>query len=293
MTELGVKAVVISYNRPVALKKTIQAICAEGIPPSDILVIDNNSEPQTRNLLTSEFSSVQSVFLSQNIASAGGFAKGMQLAFDSGAEWVWLFNDDSRPVPGALNSVFPYLQHVAASKTGMIKIGQSTKPGMAVALYWNGARLPKLVPVSNSLRPTDLVTFDGCFVSRKLYEAIGTCDPQYFMGTYEFDYCLRAKDAGFEIFTLPNGLLEDEKLGSEKGTPPWRQYYNTRNHLWLGIHRRSFQIIKAWLIRESKYTVALLLKGDQKGQRLLYKYRAIRDALLNRRGKRYHPDMNR
>ena len=121
-------------------------------------------------------------------------------------------------------------------------------------------------------------------------EKIGFCDPKFFMGTYEFEYCLRAKDAGFNIYTLPNGLIEDEKKGAASGTPPWRQYYNTRNHLWLALHRRSFYIFKAWLIRELKYTYAIIRFGNQKRERLLFKYRAIRDAILNRRGKTYHPD---
>ena len=109
------------------------------------------------------------------------------------------------------------------------------------------------------------------------------------MGTYEFDYCLKAKDAGIGVYTLPNGLIEDGKLGGKNGTPPWRQYYNTRNHLWLALNRKSFVIFKGWLIREIKYTLSIILSGDKKIMRLVFKLRAIRDAILNKRGKRYDP----
>ena len=99
-----------------------------------------------------------------------------------------------------------------------------------------------------------------------------------------------AKDVGFEIYTLPNGLIEDGKLGGKDGTPPWRQYYNTRNHLWLAIDRKSFEIFIGWFIRELKYTYAILFFSNKKMERLIFKMRAIRDAVLNRRGKRYNPE---
>lgn len=293
MRDIAIHAVIVTYNRPLALKKTILAIQSEGILPENIMIIDNNSTQSTSLMLYDVFPGVKSFQFSENLASAGGFAKGMQYAFENGADWVWLFNDDSRPVSGTLSSVLPFLEIKSLEKKGMIKIGQPASGGQVVVLDWKGVRVPRLVPKGNELIETDLITFDGCFISRQLYEAISTCDPEYFMGTYEFDYCLRAKDAGFTIYTLPNGLIEDEKLGSERGTPPWRQYYNTRNHLWLGLKRRSFQIVKSWMIREMKYTLAILFKGDQKGLRLLFKYRATRDALLNRRGKRYHPDLKK
>ena len=182
------------------------------------------------------------------------------------------------------------MQHDRNDNIGLLKIANTNEKQQAVLLYWNGVRKPVYVPVSNDLIRTDLVTFDGCMISGKLMKAIGFCDPLYFMGTYEFDYCLKATDAGFGIFTIPNGLIEDKKLGGAKGTPPWRQYYNTRNHLWLGLHRKSVKIIKGWLIRELKYTYAILRFGDKKMERLIFKLRAIRDAVLNRRGKRYDPE---
>ncbi len=283
---LRMAAVVVTFNRANALRKTIFALLAEGIAAQDIIVIDNNSEDETRQMLKTEFAEVQAHHLPDNIASAGGFAKGMQLALEAGYDWVLLFNDDSRPAPGALSVALPFLNDPA---TGLLKIGNTNDEGKAILLYWKGVRVPKLVEISNIPVATDLVTFDGCFVSRKLMEAIGFCDPQYFMGTYEFDYCLKAKKAGFGIYTIPNGMIDDEKLGSAKGTPPWRQYYNTRNHLALALKLRSVETLKGWLVRELKYTYAILRFGDKKGERLLYKIRAIRDAILGRRGKVYLP----
>jgi GT2 family glycosyltransferase len=285
---LKIAVVIVTFNRCNELVKTISAIQNQGILVNDIIVINNNSTDNTKNILDSNFKNIQSIHLNENIASAGGFSKGMQTAFEKGYDWVWLFNDDSRPVEGSLKSI---LVHLNSDKIeiGLLKIANKDENNKAVLLYWNGVRKPFSVDVSNEIVQTDLITFDGCIISKKTIEKIGYCDPLYFMGTYEFDYCLKAKDAGIGVYTLPNGLIEDGKLGGKNGTPPWRQYYNTRNHLWLALNRKSFVIFKGWLIREIKYTLSIILSGDKKIIRLVFKLRAIRDAVLNKRGKRYDP----
>ena len=283
-----IAVVIVTFNRCDELVKTISAIQNQGILENDIIVINNNSTDNTKNILDSNYKNIQSIHLNENIASAGGFSKGMQTAFEKGYDWVWLFNDDSRPVEGSLKSILVHLNS-GKIEIGLLKIANKDENNKAVLLYWNGVRKPVSVDVSNEIVQTDLITFDGCIISKKTIEKIGYCDPLYFMGTYEFDYCLKAKDAGIGVYTLPNGLIEDGKLGGKNGTPPWRQYYNTRNHLWLALNRKSFVIFKGWLIREIKYTLSIILSGDKKFIRLVFKLRAIRDAVLNKRGKRYDP----
>jgi GT2 family glycosyltransferase len=288
---MRILAIIVTYKRASELAATIQALHDQQIPESDILVVNNSKNDFDTLQIVKQFSQVQWHHLTDNIASAGGFAYGMQKGIEADYDYVWLFNDDSRPVKNALDAVKDYLIDGLNKKLGFLKIGEPIKNNQSVLLYWKGVRVPKYVPISNELTETDLITFDGCFISVPMMKLIGFCDPQFFMGTYEFEYCLRAKDAGFKIYTVPNGLIHDEKKGAASGTPPWRQYYNTRNHLWLALHRKSLYIFNAWFIRELKYTIAILLHGNKKGERMLYKYRAIRDAFFNRRGKTYHPDL--
>jgi GT2 family glycosyltransferase len=285
-----IAVVIVTFNRIEELKKTIMAVCNQNIAHNDIYVINNNSSDGTKEVLEMYYPEVNSIHLPENIASAGGFAKGMEVGYEKGYDWIWLFNDDSRPVKGTFESFIGYLQNGIVEDMGFLKIANKNENNQAVLLYWNGVRKPQYVALSNSIVKTDLITFDGCLISRKVIEKVGYCDPLYFMGTYEFDYCLKAKDVGFGIYTLPNGLIEDDKLGGKDGTPPWRQYYNTRNHLWLAIHRKSFKTLRGWLVRELKYTYSIVFFEDKKKTRLLFKFRAFRDAILNRRGKRYNPE---
>lgn len=288
LEEIG--AVIVTYKRPLALKKTIFGILKQGIPEEKIVIINNDpSLFLTSEQIDSAFTQLDIQNQSENIASAGGFAKGMEAMERKGLKWAWLFNDDSRPMVGSLDSIQQAVLELTDQKLGLLKLANCNEKGLATLLNWKGVRVPSYVSVSNQLIQTDLVTFDGCLVSTDLIRSIGTCDPAYFMGTYEFDYCLRAKDAGYSIYTLPNGLIEDEKAGSQGGTPPWRQYYNTRNHLHLGLNRRDIQTILAWVKREMKFTYAIILFENQKLKRLKLKALATSHALQGKRGKTIDP----
>ena len=283
-----VVAVIVTYNRFDELLLTLEAIIGEGIPMEKIIVINNHSTDPRYDSLTVYYPHLKHIVCETNLASAGGFAKGMMMALEMRCDWLWLFNDDSRPSHGALSSLKPFFR--TSECTHIIKISNLDNNGMATVLFWKGVRKPVKFPPAGDLIPCDLVTFDGCLIHAQVVKTIGSCDARFFMGSYEFDFCLRALDAGFRIFTLPNGLLEDQKLGSINGLPPWREYYNSRNHLWMGLRNRSVETILAWFWRELKFSVVIALRSDQKVKRFRFKFRAIRDALMNRMGCTFLPE---
>lgn len=283
--------IIVTFKRNKQLSKTLEAVLSQGIFAQNIWVINNDIHDKLEWILDdSRFQHVNLYHSKENIASAGGFAIGMELISKSNCHWAWLFNDDSRPVKGSLGSIIQHQKVLKRSSFGMVKLANINSKGEAILQFWNGSRKPKYVSLSDQLVKTDLVTFDGCLISVSMIKKIGTCDPAYFMGTYEFDYCLKAKDHHFEIYTIPNGMIEDEKAGSVGGTPPWRQYYNTRNHLHLGIQRRDPKIIWAWMIREAKFTYSILRFQDQKTKRLKFKIFAMMHAIIGLRGKFIMPN---
>lgn len=287
--ELAIAVVIVTYRRYGELAKTLSALKEEGFLWLDMYVIDNKQDITRDQSFYEKYPGLNLIFPDENIASSGGFEKGMKAAHQAKYDWALLFNDDSRPKAGALKSFLLTLKKTPNKNHGLIKIGNLDKNGKAIVLQWKGVRKPSYHPTSDIPIACDLITFDGCFISKKLMDQIGYCDPLYFMGTYEFDYCLKAKDAGFDIYTIPNGLIEDDKLGSVNGTPPWRQYYNTRNHLHLGISRKDWRIIQAWIIREAKFTYAILRFQDQKMKRIQFKIKATWDAIWGKRGKTVPP----
>ncbi len=279
---------IVTYNRCSTLIKSLEAHVADGTLEENIWIIDNASTDNTVSTTQDRFPNCNIILNPDNIGSAGGFAICMNIAVQKDYDYVWLYNDDSRPLPGANNLIRNTIKTLSSSNFGMVKMSM-LRDDKAEANFWENRRITRWVQKSNTPLKTSLVTFDGCIINTKLIKEIGTCNPLFFMGIYEFDFCLRATEQGFAIFTLPAGLIEDEKKGSVDGTPYWRKYYVTRNHLYLVKKRSKISEILSFLFLEFKKSVSIILFQSNKFQKLKYKYLAFRDGFAGKMGKTVVP----
>ncbi|MEO2127023.1 MAG: glycosyltransferase [Christiangramia sp.] len=279
---------IVTFNRKETLLHTLENILIKEFQEINAIhIIDNNSSDGTENLPILLNEKINYIKLKENIGSAGGFAEAMNQFSMTDSDWLWLFNDDSFPMSNSLK-LLKSANFEKISKLGLLKVSRELE-GKSEILYWKGVRKTTTIPISNVPVKCDLVTFDGSLVSKDLIRRIGTCNPKFFMGTYEFDFCLRAKDEKYEIYTLPNGSIYDLKLGSASGSPPWRTYYNTRNHLYLVLERRSLKGVWEWLKRELKYTYGIITQRDRKLKRISLKIKATIDAVSGKLGKTIDP----
>jgi GT2 family glycosyltransferase len=111
MSSERVVAVVVTYNRKDLLCECLRALLGQSGPVHKILVINNQSTDGTLEMLQQEFSSalnsVLSILtLSSNVGGAGGFYAGMKAAYEAGADWIWLLDDDTIAQPDTLLELF-------------------------------------------------------------------------------------------------------------------------------------------------------------------------------------------
>lgn len=96
-------AVVVTYNRVSLLRECLQSVLGQTRPPEHVLVVDNASTDDTRQVVRSEFGDrVELVELPVNEGSSGGFHEGMKAAIARGQDWLWVMDDDTIPAPDAL-----------------------------------------------------------------------------------------------------------------------------------------------------------------------------------------------
>lgn len=280
---------IVTFNRKVYLEKALNAfILMNDECIGNIFVFDNGSTDDTSGLTVLNNTKVVYHRNNENIGSAGGFAACMNFLKSSDSDWIWLFNDDSYPNEDSIKLLKTAFEEQTLSKPGLIKVSREIN-GQSELLNWNGVGYPSFIPISNHFVESDLVTFDGALIAKEVIMTVGTCNPKFFMGTYEHDFCLRVKDKDFKIYTLPNGTIIDLKLGSTGGVPIWRTYYNTRNHLFLVTRRFYLEGIYRWALREAKFTIAIILYKDKKIKRLYVKSMAIFHGLIGKLGKNIDP----
>ena len=87
-------AMVLTFNRKSLLKDCLEAIQRQTVRCDRVIVVDNGGTDGTFAMLQNEYPWVESVRLRRNIGAAGGFAIGTRLAHATGADRVWIMDDD-------------------------------------------------------------------------------------------------------------------------------------------------------------------------------------------------------
>ena len=99
-------AVIVTYNRKAMLQRCLRALCTQTAGVPELWVIDNASTDGTAELVAQlNLPTMHYYNTGKNLGGAGGFACGIQQAACSGAEYLWIMDDDCLPEPDALQQL--------------------------------------------------------------------------------------------------------------------------------------------------------------------------------------------
>jgi dTDP-4-dehydrorhamnose reductase len=130
----SVCAIILTFNREELLRSCLAAVRAQSVRCGDIIVVDNASTDGTADLLASpEYSDIEVCRLRDNTGASGGFALGMQLGYATGADVLWVMDDDVIADPDALEKLLnarellhqrgirpPFVNSLARSPEGVL-----------------------------------------------------------------------------------------------------------------------------------------------------------------------------
>lgn len=97
-----VTVVTVTYGeRRALLRQVLDALPAQGV--SRAVVVDNGARWPVKDELAATYGDfAQVVEIGRNTGSANGFGAGIRRALETGAEYIWLLDDDNRPAPDCL-----------------------------------------------------------------------------------------------------------------------------------------------------------------------------------------------
>lgn len=101
-------AVILTYNRKDLLKRCLEAVHAQTRPCAGVIVVDNASADGTEAMLLelqARMPGLEVHVLSRNIGASGGFSAGFRIAYQRGADQLWVMDDDVIPEPDALEKL--------------------------------------------------------------------------------------------------------------------------------------------------------------------------------------------
>jgi GT2 family glycosyltransferase len=248
--------VVVTYNRRSLLRECLAAIFAQTAKPGLLVIVDNASTDGTDSVVAGFPSTADTtvVFerLETNSGGAGGFSHGLATALQRGAEWTWMMDDDAAPHPDALAELLavaddPSCIYGSTAVNGVHTSWTTTMPGPPVLRTDLAAEVPAKARVES-------LPFLGFLVHRGLVERIGLPDAGFFIAADDIEYCLRARDAGADIYIAGRSRIEHPRtqrrvlhvLGREVAyleLPPWKRYYDTRNRLLIARRYHGLRLL--------------------------------------------------
>jgi GT2 family glycosyltransferase len=296
-----VAVVVVTHNRADLLARMLDGLAAQTYRPDTVIVVDNASGDHTQQVLIRDDLPLRVIRSAENVGGAGGFRIGMAAAYDDGWDRIWLMDDDVVPAPDCLATLMAVddgladcLMCVREDLDGELVEKSATrfdlrnplsvKPKTASVQTTYGTRssMPPLVEIQ-------VVAFEGFLVRRRVVEAVGLPDPEFFIFYDDADFALRARQAGFRIWAVRDAVLVrqlpfDQRLALDT----WKGYYMYRN-LFV-VHFRHGE--NAW-VRAKPYAIAagVVALSPARGGRAEAGnvIRAIRDARsMHKAGRQRH-----
>lgn len=218
----SVAAIIATYRREELMMAALEAIMGQTRLPDEVIVIDNDKTAVLEEMIKQKYPDVTYKNLGENTGPAGGFSRGMKLAYEHNHQYFWLIEDDCKP-----------------------KECQCLETLLS---YQISSDIPTLVKSTLQDPETGLLKgagpWHGSLFSRELVALIGFPKDELFFGSEDIEYETRIKKKGFSIIKLTcagtfmiHSLLPRKTLGYLFKTgyqePSWRLYYRTRGFTWL------------------------------------------------------------
>lgn len=191
----------------------------------EVVVLDNNSEDGSPDMVAEEFPWVRLYRMTQNLGFTGGQN---HMIFNRLGRHAFLLNSDTVVHPGAMAELTKFIEGnpdvgVVGPKVlnpdGSLQYSARRFPTPAAALFRN-TFLGKLFPKNKFTRDylmqdwthstvTEVDWVSGCalFAREELINKIGALDPAYFMFSEDVDFCFRTWQAGYKVVYLPSSQI--------------------------------------------------------------------------------------
>lgn len=195
--------VVVTFKRQNLLKVLFDSYLELTRAPWRVIIVDNEDSAETRDMVRelgrrtdalwgvdadrpdAEGGTARVVYAPQadNLGGAGGFSAGVKRAWELGAQWFWVMDDDVKVLPDALEKLAPW-----AREHDVVQGSRLDYDGGP--FYWQYRFMVSLGipnPVApaafdeSGFRPMNTLCFEGGLFSRRIVGEIGFPDPRFFI----------------------------------------------------------------------------------------------------------------
>jgi GT2 family glycosyltransferase len=264
--EIDLSIIIVSYNVKNLLRRCLGSILTFQKDLSfEVVVIDNDSEDESAEMVKREFNGIALVENSRNLGFSAACNQGIRM---SRGRFVLLLNPDTEFTPGGITEMVRFMDsHSEAGicgprmtdSVGKLHYSCRSFPSYLTAISSAQSVLNRLFPRNPLSRrylqkdsnrtkriETNWVSGSCLLARREMLERIGLLDTRFFMYVEDVDICYRAGKSGYSVCCFPESTVIHHTAGSSR----------KRRISMLVEHHRSM-----FLFHRKYYRPNLLLKG--------------------------------
>jgi GT2 family glycosyltransferase len=268
---MNIVAVVVTYNRLPLLKKCLSAVDNQTRKPDQVLVINNGSTDGTSEWLQTQ---PYSTYTFENMGGAAGFSNGIKQAYEAGADWIWVMDDDTIPNPDALERLEEALVYL---KPNLKRVGFLSSR----VLWTDGSihNMNRILPMQDPQKLTAYTftdkyspvrngTFVSMLIAAKAVEQVGLPFKEFFIWCDDVEYSKRIIKSGLSGLYVEDSVVIHETPTNHRSNvlkdpqgAIWKYEHGLRNELFMvRLHEGEVRFWYAWLKRMVVWPWHIVLK---------------------------------
>lgn len=244
-----VSIIIPVWNRPKQVEVCLRSIIASTPPIYEVIVVDNNTEKPTKDVLKS-FHNMHIITNTDNLWFVDGCNQGAQSARGT---HVLFLNDDTQVTHGWLEALLRTMKQYPRCGAVGGKLIQTTQTLQeAGSIIWNdgstcayGRGEDPAASCFAHVREVDYCSGACLLVNRALFESVGKFDRCFAPAYYEdVDVCMAVREQGYTVMYQPECVVLHDEFGGESSTKAvklmqknrviflkkWRQVLCTYHH---------------------------------------------------------------
>lgn len=283
--------VLVNWNGGEFTIPCLRSLLSGSVRPDKIVVVDNASVDGSARKISTEFPEVALIENAENLGFSAANNQGIGLLLDSGADNIWLLNNDTVVSEDCLKIL------AAASDSHQAMAGFSGKilrDSVQEQLWYAGAYrhslhgAPKHILDRSLERGADGVVpvpfISGCcmYVPARVFRKYGGLNEKFFAYYEDSEWCWRVANDGGKFGYVPQALLTHKvsasvrKNSGSQDAFPLAAYLMNRNQLWT-VRLRSGSGFKKTLyvffnvLIQSRNILTAILRGRLRPVAGMYK----------------------
>lgn len=264
-------SIVLTWNSADFIDECIRSLINSSYK-TDILIIDNDSSDNTRELIYKNFPDIKVINTGKNLGYAGGNNIGIRNALENNNDYIFILNPDAVVAHNCIKKLLDRLEQekqVAAVSPKIYFYNSNKIWFVGSNINWHSGETLQLGGEDNGqydhIRYTQRI--NGCAVMLRSQQIrnVGFMDDQFFLYYEETDWSVKFTDCGLKLGIVTDAKVWHKTSASTGGySSPLYHYYMTRNRLLFMQKHKPLNLPLAVII--TLYKNIILVKNTAKNK---------------------------